>query len=89
MNTASTTSQAARDTIKDARETVRDGISPASPTIHRGVDAPEAGRRDQQLAALHTSVHGASIGELDRHRAPNLRICAAATEYAGSSTSPG
>jgi hypothetical protein len=35
MNTASTTSQAARDTIKDARETVREvhqAASSASPT---------------------------------------------------------
>ena len=40
-------------------------FSPAGPAIYRGVDAAEARRRDQQIAALHESVHSGSIGEFE------------------------
>jgi hypothetical protein len=57
------------DAQGDADETVGDGVAPPAAAIDRGVEAPEAGGRDQQLAARHQRVHGRGIGQLDGHQA--------------------
>src|SRR5690242_18006350 len=45
------------DAQRDAGEALADRVTPACAPVHRGVNAAEAGRGDQQDAVLHQRVH--------------------------------